>query len=164
MYHPVYIYIFILLYTFIYIRTRAIYGNHICKRNCVKKKEKVETSQGRGRSNKQSIILYENNTNNQHTSQCITITTQRQRNNYNPHTHTITHSLIHESYVLANIFKILGDTVWNTVWKLYISMLPIYIYIYIQEPYIFLYDLNNPRETIASFLASGKRWNHCHGS
>lgn len=129
-----------------------------------KKKEKVETSQGRGRSNKQSIILYENNTNNQHTSQCITITTQRQRNNYNPHTHTITHSLIHESYVLANIFKILGDTVWNTVWKLYISMLPIYIYIYIQEPYIFLYDLNNPRETIASFLASGKRWNHCHGS
>lgn len=161
MYHPVYIYIFILLYTFIYIRTRAIYGNHICKRNCVKK-EKVETSQGRGRSNKQSIILYENNTNNQHTSQCITITTQRQRNNYNQHTQSLTHSYTNRMFWLT--FLKSWGTQFGILYGNYTSQCYLYIYIYIQEPYIFLYDLNKPRETIASFLASGKRWNHCHGS
>lgn len=78
------------------------------------------------------------------------------------HTQSLTHSYTNRMFWLT--FLKSWGTQFGILYGNYTSQCYLYIYIYIQEPYIFLYDLNNPRETIASFLASGKRWNHCHGS
>jgi len=134
-----------------------IYGNHILLPKLLSRKRRKRLKKvKRGGLIEQSIILYEQHKQPthepMHNTRVVVSLSLQQRTNYTIHS-SLTHT--HESNVLANIFNTLGDTVCNTVWKLYISLLHLYLYIYIRKPY--LYDLNISRGTIASFLATEKK-------
>merc|ERR1712003_15558 len=93
----------------------------------IRRKIEVEkTSQARG-----SIDHLLRTTSRTNTRANVTLPTHTTIHQYNtPHTHTQAHTHQYKRIVCFALFLKLGDTVCNTVWNLYISMLPIYIYLY----------------------------------
>jgi len=122
-------------------RSRAIYGNHILlSRSCCQ----TNTKENRSWKNKSSTGVDRssctNNITHEHTSQCNSTNTHHHPPiQHSTHTHTHTHTHQYKRIVCFALFLKLGDTVCNTVWNLYISMLPIYIYLY--KSHIYTYDL-----------------------
>jgi len=146
-------------------RKQAIYGNHILLTKLLSRRKKLNKSSTG--SIEESIILYEHNTNNQHTSQC---TTHEPMYHYHcdinvPSTYTL-HTLSFIHFYTNRMFWLSFLISWGTQFVIlygnYTSHCYLYIFIYTKPYNIFLYDLNRGKRLLR--FSQHIRWNHCHGS
>merc|ERR1712176_683430 len=153
---------FISIYSYFYIHTytcgrERFMGTTFCYHEAAVKRirrkievEKNKSSTGVDRSSCTNNITHE------HTSQCNSTNTHHHppiQHSTHTHTHTLTHQ--YKRIVCFALFLKLGDTVCNTVWNLYISMLPIYIYLY--KSHIYTYDLTNAGKRLLRFFLGTKK-------